>query len=505
MPSDSAFSWRIVALLFAGSLAARILVIWTTGFDGLYGQDAYAYFNQAMALREALVHGAPVAPGFSWPPGFPALAALMSLLVGPGPVATQLVSLLMGSAVAPLTFLIGRRIIPSAHDGAAFLAAAITAIGGLAVLSSIVSISDATALALILLSMWCVLEFENAPSRWELLLLAVAAGGAAVATRWAFILVGPALAVPALKGLGNRRGSRFLVAALVAAAGAGFTAFVIILVKSGPFDFSLYFRGWSLLNAVWGPIPEIPAGSLAAKVPGLIYYLAPLYHPAFIGPLLCPFAIFGLWHVCKNHDRYASLTLILWTAVPLMFFVGLPLRSLRFGLTIAVPFALCAGYGAWKLQLLPRFKALVRVVVAISCVLIIGWGVDRIYGFIATVRETNQTIELAAALVPDHAVVLAFDITLALEHRSNVETIELFNQDPASLKILVESSRPVFLLIQPDDIERRWKRQAPGINIRWLMEHGSLEEIAAWGPYSLQRFEKQVRPSAEPTPEETTS
>ena len=39
-------------------------------FDGLYGQDAYAYLDYAGALRTALLNGSPPPP-FFWPIGYP--------------------------------------------------------------------------------------------------------------------------------------------------------------------------------------------------------------------------------------------------------------------------------------------------------------------------------------------------------------------------------------------------------------------------------------------------
>src|SRR5690349_5357575 len=66
----------IAALLVAGvaataALAARLA--WP--FDGLYGQDAFAYVRYARALWPWLVRGAPL-PIYLWPAGYPLLVAL---------------------------------------------------------------------------------------------------------------------------------------------------------------------------------------------------------------------------------------------------------------------------------------------------------------------------------------------------------------------------------------------------------------------------------------------
>jgi len=488
-PSGAFSPLWTVTLLFAGALVVRVGAVAATGFDGLYGQDAYAYFDQAMALRNALLQAIPAPPGFHWPQGYPALVALMSLAVGAGPFAAQLVSLLMGSSVAPLTFLVGRRLLPPGSDGASVLAAILTAVGGQAVLSSIVSMSDASAMALTLLSMCLVLRFRDCPQRWSLLVLAVILGGAAVATRWASVLVGPALAVPALRGLAyDRRFRRLFPALLAAGLGSGAVLFTLFHIKA--FDLMGYFRNWNLINAVWGPIPQIAPDSLAAKAPGLLYYLAPLYHPAFLGPLLGPLAVWGLWRLWRDNDRYRSLTLVLWAAVPFFFFSGLPLRNLRFCLTNSVAFILLAAWGAWTLLPRPFLGKAIRVVIGVSLALTVAWGARRIENFTSGALAIVHTVHSVEALVPTDAIVLTFEITQTFEHHSTLETCELFDQDEATLGMLIKHGRPVFLLTQPDDIAARWQDQAPGVNTRWLEHHGSLQEIGAWGAYTLRRFEK---------------
>src|SRR5947209_1868155 len=76
------------------------------GFDGLYGQDAYAYFDYATtSVRRSIEHLAPALETFFWPPGYPILVALASLTIGPSPLAGQVVSLAMGALVPVFTAL----------------------------------------------------------------------------------------------------------------------------------------------------------------------------------------------------------------------------------------------------------------------------------------------------------------------------------------------------------------------------------------------------------------
>src|SRR5438270_13897372 len=88
----------------AGALALR------RHFDGLYGQDPYAYYDYAVGpLRDALLRLGPLPP-FFWPPGYPLLVALASLALGTTPLAGQMVSLAGGALAAVFTLRLAREL-----------------------------------------------------------------------------------------------------------------------------------------------------------------------------------------------------------------------------------------------------------------------------------------------------------------------------------------------------------------------------------------------------------
>src|SRR4051794_1138174 len=93
--SDRQIGLTLAALCAALALLVRVL--WT--FDGLYGQDAYAYFRYAAGLwrNEPL-------PIFYWPAGYPLLVAPLLPFAGWSSFAGQLVSILSGAAASALTF-----------------------------------------------------------------------------------------------------------------------------------------------------------------------------------------------------------------------------------------------------------------------------------------------------------------------------------------------------------------------------------------------------------------
>src|SRR5258706_6346821 len=96
--------WRWPAALFLLSLLAHAGALFGQGFDGLYGQDPFAYYGYAVGpLRGALLSFQPWPP-FFWPPGYPLLITLGTLLFGTTPLVGQWISLLAGSLVTVLTY-----------------------------------------------------------------------------------------------------------------------------------------------------------------------------------------------------------------------------------------------------------------------------------------------------------------------------------------------------------------------------------------------------------------
>jgi len=92
------------------------LIAWRHRFDGLYGQDPFAYYAYAVGpLRESLAHGRPLPPLY-WPPGYPLLIIVVASLIGTTPFAGQVVSLLAGAAVPTLTAWLAWEVIGKSQD-----------------------------------------------------------------------------------------------------------------------------------------------------------------------------------------------------------------------------------------------------------------------------------------------------------------------------------------------------------------------------------------------------
>src|SRR5712691_4644897 len=102
----AARSALLIALFAAPGLVVGLgagAIAWRAGFDGLYGQDPFAYYAYAVGpLRESLARGQWLPPLY-WPPGYPLLIAAVVGLTGPTPLAGLIVSLIAGASVPILT------------------------------------------------------------------------------------------------------------------------------------------------------------------------------------------------------------------------------------------------------------------------------------------------------------------------------------------------------------------------------------------------------------------
>src|SRR3954469_25061427 len=88
----------LICALFAISLLLRLALVLPTHFDGLYGQDAYAYYDYAQDLRTSLQTDTALKP-FFWPLGYPTLLMVAFDARGTNPIVAQAVSILMGAAL----------------------------------------------------------------------------------------------------------------------------------------------------------------------------------------------------------------------------------------------------------------------------------------------------------------------------------------------------------------------------------------------------------------------
>lgn len=505
-------------LLFA--LALRLLVIAIFGLDGLYGQDAFAYFDCANQLLH--VHaGQMPCHDFYWPLGYPALAAMFMLLGGGGGFGAQLASVVAGSAVAPLCYwlvietdLVG--IAALQRRNIALAAGLIAALCGVLMISSTVIMSDAAGLCWATLAACLLLRWQRGAhrsgSQW-LLLAAAAALGLAIVTRWIYAGLLPPLVAFAVVAL--QRGARAPIRSWSRAVSLILATCVVLLIvlpqiyitqqSAAPLPAHGWLTDWSLGNAVRTSFDN-PEGHFDFRLPPIIFYAEPLFHPLYLFPLLTGFVFYGAWQLRRSP---ALLLLCGWIAVLGLYFIGIPQENLRFGLAMFTPIAVLAGVGvccfpirlrrlgrahgtggskpdAWALREAPIHWLLLTASLAMA--LPFTW---RAFTRLQTAIEAQRADigYLQSQLQPD-ATVLTFELSAALAHYTHLNIIDLYGLSPQSLRGAACGDGVVYLYVDAGKLDSQWSGKSPAQNYHSLRDQIGLQPLGAHGTWSLYRVQR---------------
>jgi 4-amino-4-deoxy-L-arabinose transferase-like glycosyltransferase len=507
--------------LFLVALFARITMVVLFRFDGLYGQDPFAYYKYSLELREAFGHLQPPPP-FFWPIGYPLLVVSGTLVTGVRPVAGQLVSMIAGAFIAPLIFLIVNEVKPGAKAGA-MVAGLLAAVSGQLMLSSTAVMSDAAGLAWVTLSAWAMLRYTRALKPGWLILSAFALGWA-VLTRWVLALAALPWALSAFLAwrASSWRWRRIAVVALLAVLAGGLvlgSQFVSTLGRSElAYVGDLQVVGWNPANSFKSNISNSD-GIFHYERPVGVFYAMPVVHPAFIFPLLTPFLILGLWSL-RNRSRAHAALLIGWPLTVYIFLAGIAWENPRFSLALFPPLAALVGLGfqlAWDWSLLPvsssqwlhfsgwpsldkrklqrplflpvhYWRPFLAGWCALGLVGSLVWSVRDLQNFTTINQAHIAAAQWVAEQVPAKARVITFGITLTMEHRTTLDVKEIFLLEEATLT----TQLPAYLFLDLENIESQWQGKSPQLNYLWLRENTAMREIGRFPPYTLFYIEAQA-------------
>lgn len=494
MEYDSAmqrFHFWIPLFLFVFAILVRLSFVWFTRFDGLYGQDPFAYFHYALALRAALAAGQPPPP-FFWPIGYPALIALATLFTGPQAGAGQLVSLLAGAAIAPLVYLLVREYRPQAFVGA-LVAGLLTAVAAQLLLSSLSIMADTAALFWGTVSAVCLIRYAKCLSgKWWV--LAAITLAFAVLTRWVYALLVFPWGLSALLAwhaarLPLRR--RVLAAIVAIAVGGGIFAlhFAADLSReefSYVGDLAVY--SWHPANTLQNELVNAD-GRFHYEYATGHFYARPAFHPAYIFPLFVPFWLIGIWAI--RREKVALIALLIgWPLLVYLFLAGVPWQNWRFPLTFFPPLLVLVGLGldwVWA-RLAGRWRLALLLYCATALLGSFFWAVRDVANFTTWANQSKQIALDVAQRLPPEATLLAFGLTATAEHYTMLDTRELFSLTEHELHEIVQEETAVYLLINPNNVQTQWAGKSPAQHFAWLQIHTGLTPIARYGDFVLYQI-----------------
>ncbi|MBI3536119.1 MAG: phospholipid carrier-dependent glycosyltransferase, partial [Chloroflexi bacterium] len=341
-----------VALIFILALGVRIGLRAGLEFDGLYGQDSFAYFDYAHSLADSITRTT-VPPPFFWPIGYPALTAFASFFI-PIEIAAQWINILCGALIATFTFLLAREL--TNNHRVAFIAAIIVAGAGQLFISSLAIMADASALMWTMISAYALARFNRARSpKW--IAGAGIALGLAMMTRWIYALMIPVWFVALWKNKNEFAASFKNCARLILFSLLALSPQIALMLYHAP-NFPLAFigdwarTGWDITHA-WQNVIVNNDGNFSYALPVAAFYALPLAQPTYIFPFLTAFVLVGAWSL--RRDQFAARILIGWIVAQWIYLSGDAWENWRFALAYFPPAAILAAMGVnYFFDSLPR-------------------------------------------------------------------------------------------------------------------------------------------------------
>jgi 4-amino-4-deoxy-L-arabinose transferase-like glycosyltransferase len=471
-------------VLFLFALSVRLLVIGFARFDGLYGQDAFAYLDYTKQILGLHLTGP-----FYWPLGYPVVAACFAWLLGNPTLGAQWACILMGAALAPLVCALTYELLDGATARLPHLAALAVAAGLLMALSgqvlqsSIVIMSDVPALFWATLSAYALIRLRKS-SQWFLLPLAALGLALAIVSRWVYLgLVLPFGFYFFVEHRSLIRSTRFLISLSIFLA-ILVSQFVFSQSTAAPVLAQSWLVNWDPRNAVQ-TVFDNSDGHFEYPWPPFIFYAAPFFHPYYLFPLLVVLVLPGIWRL-----RRSTLLLLLggWILTLYIYLSGIPYENFRFGLAFFPPVVILI---TTSLASLPaRFMRIAVLIVLLSPLATLPSVVRGMNSLFLLKADELSAAHYLQISLPAHATVVTFSLTLTLDHYTNFKTIELYDQSPSTLNDLTCSSpEPIYLFVQVENIESQWAGRSLQLNFHWLRDQTGLRLIgnqASWTLYEAR-------------------
>jgi len=473
---------RTHLLLFAAALGVRLVWVFLFSFDGLYGQDAYAYFDGA---EHFLADGAFFIQTTGMPdpfyvqttPGLSLLMALFFSVLGPHAWVAQGISLLTGALTVNMAYAIAQRFLPGRWP---LVAACLVAAAPAAVVSSLMIMTDGPGMCLLAASVLMLLRYLEEPTTRRWLLLAFVTGLAVLMRLPAGLVVLPILASLMIH---RRFPSPALILAGIFVGGLTLLPEWMYLLQKeeGIFSFHMIAR-WSPLNAFQTEFTT-QDGHLSYPWPLGLEITAMAAGHKFLTPIAALMAPIGLWQIRK--DKPALAILGIWFGSYFIFALGLTVMNPRYLLPLLVPFAILATLGIRALApTLTKRPVSGLLLLAVVCATQF-WGQARqVQPFVDLKADELALATWVNENTHESDQVVSLKMAFAIDHYAGRSAVEIFFFSPEDHLV---KDRPIYMIWDPDDMKVRTGNPRIQENHEWIDTHCQRESIHSYGPYKVWR------------------
>ncbi|MCB0685484.1 MAG: hypothetical protein KDC53_03130 [Saprospiraceae bacterium] len=459
-------SYRIVTLWVALPLICLLCLRWT-GFDGMVGQDSYAYVDQAYLMQSDLIAGW-YNSSFRWPVGYPFLGVIMSLLGWTIPLAMQMVSCLGMGGLLLVTYKLLGKIYPNESTGNSisylilflFLAPFIFR-------NAMLTMSDIPAAFLILSSIYLGMQFYNR-GKYRFLILGVLSLILACWVRYAAFLFTLPLGVFYFAGLRRKHHLPLWWFGIIPL----FLVMLYIIFFNQIQNLYSHnaIQHWSIAN-FFKHTHITQQGNNSYWLPNVIYVWYPFFHYGF--------SWFCLIFLVINHRRLNVFYVVVIGLIYLcyvFFIAGLDAQNTRYLLPVYPLVLVLAypGYNTFMIWMKQR-KMLLPAMVFIFLVQMVFTVFSFRTLFYRNALEREITGYLNDNWVGDiaqPAYLYSFDIDIALQSRG--VPYQIINLWEKPISIFQKGS---LVLFNEQKLAVQWRDQNPMLNWRRLQANNGLEKI----------------------------
>lgn len=492
-----------IAILFFLSLVLRLSIVAQHGFDGLYGQDAYEYYDFAGELVNFVkTRNAP--PPFFWSIGYPLHLAAGFAVLGESETLALAISVLLGALISPLVYLLGLQF--GLHQTPAFFAGILIGISGQALQSSLVVMSDVPALFWALLSAVTFMQYLKSDKPMWLVITGFCVSIACL-TRWIYLVL-PALYLVMIL-ITWTRWTR-IIDVLLAIFASGIPLIPqLIYNRYNPtvvLEHS-WVQNWSPANIFAKDFVNIDGTFHYETINGL-FYAYPIYDIRYMSPILTILLIIGIIAIVRTKIWSRVLFALGWILLPYLFLAGIPYQNIRFPL-ISMPIIAVLALVGFQMVIeqihntttdektdVPASKRIRLILSAGVYIWLIGGlihtglnGFNYANSFVIQHQQTKAIVEWIKEEVPKDSTLYAFDITATIIHYSDLNVIEFFYETPGTLNQRWFRGREDYLLLNVWQVENQWDGRGPQDNYHWFRDERGVEEIGRLHNFTLFKVE----------------